>query len=147
MQHIRPGMCLFLFNYTGRMLHGIYEAVGEGALNIEPSAWTDGKGRTQFPAQVILSIYKQSQIVMLSMILEMTTYFYVLCQTGSTLFCEPVSKLQSVINQPDCFVDAGASCCAYHFVDLSVSPWDCLVAYALMANWLLLSLNACSILL
>jgi hypothetical protein len=81
------------------MLHGIYEAVGEGALNIEPSAWTDGKSRTQFPAQVILSIY-----------------FYILCQTGSTVFCEPVPKLQSVINQPDCLVNPGAPCrCAYHF--------------------------------
>lgn len=54
-QHIRPGMCLFLFNYSGRLLHGIYEAVGDGALNIDPSAWTEGKGKTNFPAQVIIS--------------------------------------------------------------------------------------------
>lgn len=53
-QHIRPGMCLFLFNYSGRLLHGIYEAVGDGALNIDPSAWTEGKGKTNFPAQVII---------------------------------------------------------------------------------------------
>lgn len=52
-QHIRPGMCLFLFNYSGRMLHGIYEAAGEGALNIDATAWTDNKGRTPFPAQVL----------------------------------------------------------------------------------------------
>jgi hypothetical protein len=56
-QHIRPGTCLFLFNYSGRLLHGIYEAVGDGALNIDPSAWTEGRGRTQFPAQVIIAFY------------------------------------------------------------------------------------------
>lgn len=55
-QHIRPGTCLFLFNYSGRLLHGIYEAVGDGALNIDPSAWTEGRGRTQFPAQVKFKI-------------------------------------------------------------------------------------------
>ena len=54
-QHIRPGISLFLFNYSGRLLHGIYEAVGDGALNIDPSAWTEGRGKTQFPAQVIIS--------------------------------------------------------------------------------------------
>lgn len=48
-------MCLFLFNYSGRLLHGIYEAVGDGALNIDPSAWNEGRGKTQFPAQVIIS--------------------------------------------------------------------------------------------
>lgn len=55
-QHIRPGMCLFLFNYSGRLLHGIYEAAGDGALNIDPSAWTEGKGKTNFPAQVKFKI-------------------------------------------------------------------------------------------
>ncbi|KAG0561927.1 hypothetical protein KC19_9G104000 [Ceratodon purpureus] len=55
-QHIRPGMCLFLFNYSGRLLHGIYEAVGDGALNIDPTAWTEGRGKTQFPAQVKFKI-------------------------------------------------------------------------------------------
>lgn len=54
-QHIRPGLCLFLFNYSGRLLHGIYEAAGDGAVNIDPSAWTEGRGKTQFPAQVKFS--------------------------------------------------------------------------------------------
>ncbi|KAL2651353.1 hypothetical protein R1flu_019481 [Riccia fluitans] len=53
-EHIDPGMPLFLFNYNDRKMHGIFEAVSEGALNINAYAWTAGDSvtRTQFPAQV-----------------------------------------------------------------------------------------------
>ncbi|KAL3700377.1 hypothetical protein R1sor_018399 [Riccia sorocarpa] len=53
-EHIEPGMPLFLFNYNDRRMHGIFEAVSEGGLNINPYGWTgtDSGARTQFPAQV-----------------------------------------------------------------------------------------------
>ncbi|KAG6552851.1 hypothetical protein Mapa_005506 [Marchantia paleacea] len=53
-EHIDIGMPLFLFNYNDRKMHGIFEAVSEGGLNINSYAWTgnDSGCRTQFPAQV-----------------------------------------------------------------------------------------------
>ncbi|CAM6024266.1 unnamed protein product [Sphagnum balticum] len=56
-KHIEAGMPLFLFNYVGRTMHGIFEATGDGALNINPNAWqADKTSRTQFPAQVKFSV-------------------------------------------------------------------------------------------
>ncbi|XP_078445040.1 influenza virus NS1A-binding protein [Wolffia australiana] len=50
---IEPGLPLFLFNYSDRKLHGIFEAAGYGQMNIDPYAWTEeGNSRTAFPAQV-----------------------------------------------------------------------------------------------
>ncbi|CAA0836250.1 Unknown protein [Striga hermonthica] len=52
-QNIEPGLPLFLFNYSDRKLHGIYEAVSSGQLNINQYAWTaGGSDKTKFPAQV-----------------------------------------------------------------------------------------------
>ncbi|CAN1276897.1 B2 protein, partial [Linum perenne] len=54
---IDPGLPLFLFNYSDRKLHGIFEAVCSGKMNIDPYGWTnDGSERTQYPAQVTLSL-------------------------------------------------------------------------------------------
>ncbi|XP_072981146.1 uncharacterized protein [Typha angustifolia] len=58
--NIKPGLPLFLFNYSDRKLHGIYEAASDGQMNIDPYAWTDGgTRRTSFPAQVRICIKKQ----------------------------------------------------------------------------------------
>ncbi|KAB2630430.1 hypothetical protein D8674_007949 [Pyrus ussuriensis x Pyrus communis] len=52
-KNITPGLPLFLFNYSDRKLHGIFEATGLGQMNINPYGWsTDGSERTQYPAQV-----------------------------------------------------------------------------------------------
>lgn len=52
-QKIDTGLPLFLFNYSDRTLHGIFEAAGSGQLNIDPYGWTsDGSERTSYPAQV-----------------------------------------------------------------------------------------------
>ncbi|KAL3617445.1 hypothetical protein CASFOL_037766 [Castilleja foliolosa] len=52
-KNIEPGLPMFLFNFSDRKLHGIYEAVGSGKMNIDPYAWTaGGSDRTNFPAQV-----------------------------------------------------------------------------------------------
>ncbi|KAJ3693805.1 hypothetical protein LUZ60_009285 [Juncus effusus] len=52
-RNIEQGLPLFLFNYSDRQLHGIFEAAGPGQMNIDPYAWSeDGHIRTPFPAQV-----------------------------------------------------------------------------------------------
>eukprot|EP00854_Cymbomonas_tetramitiformis_P001433 gene1433-2052_t len=59
-EYIVVGMPLFLFNYSDRTLHGIFKAVSEGELDINPSGWTTGgKGKTQYPAQVRCELYLQ----------------------------------------------------------------------------------------
>ncbi|XP_019158186.1 PREDICTED: uncharacterized protein LOC109154902 [Ipomoea nil] len=57
---VSPGLPLFLFNYSDRKLHGIFKAVGNGQLNIDPHAWTGGSVElTEYPAQVQFYIYKR----------------------------------------------------------------------------------------
>jgi len=52
-KNVKPGMPLFLFNYSDRKMHGIFEAACAGQLNIDQFAWSDGgRIKTQFPAQV-----------------------------------------------------------------------------------------------
>uniref|UniRef100_J3M4A1 DCD domain-containing protein n=2 Tax=Oryza brachyantha TaxID=4533 RepID=J3M4A1_ORYBR len=52
-RNIKPGLPLFLFNYSDRTLHGIFEAASPGQMYIDPYAWSqDGSLRTCFPAQV-----------------------------------------------------------------------------------------------
>lgn len=61
---IKPGLPLFLFNYSDRKLHGIFEALSQGQMNINSNAWTqDGDASdynniygTPFPAQVKIRI-------------------------------------------------------------------------------------------
>ncbi|KAJ4820963.1 DCD (Development and cell death) domain protein [Rhynchospora pubera] len=51
---IRPGLPLFLYNYSTHQLHGIFEAASFGGTNIDRTAWEDKKcpGESRFPAQV-----------------------------------------------------------------------------------------------
>lgn len=51
---IQPGLTLYLFNYSDRMLHGIFEAVSTGQMNLNPNAWAASEGveRTPYPSQV-----------------------------------------------------------------------------------------------
>ncbi|XP_038885976.1 uncharacterized protein LOC120076281 [Benincasa hispida] len=52
-RNINPGLPLFLFNYSDRKLHGIFEATSNGNLNISPYAWAaDGMDYTPYSAQV-----------------------------------------------------------------------------------------------
>jgi len=52
-KNIDPGLPLFLFNYSKRVLHGIFEAASPGRMHINPYGWTiDGLERTSYPAQV-----------------------------------------------------------------------------------------------
>eukprot|EP00249_Psilotum_nudum_P024726 c29277_g2_i1 orf=654-3620(+) len=56
---IRKGMPLFLYNYSTRLLHGVFEAVSDGGYNLDPRAWENTDiskiGRapvSRYPAQV-----------------------------------------------------------------------------------------------
>ncbi|CAK7325940.1 unnamed protein product [Dovyalis caffra] len=61
-KNIDPGLPLFLFNYSDRKLHGIFEATSHGGWNIDPNAWTkDGSGTTLYSAQVRMRIQMQCQ--------------------------------------------------------------------------------------
>ncbi|KAL8517163.1 hypothetical protein ACS0TY_015396 [Phlomoides rotata] len=61
-QNIEPGLPLFLFNYSDKKLHGIFEAASSGKLNIDPYAWTNGGSeKTQFPAQIQVRVRLQCQ--------------------------------------------------------------------------------------
>ncbi|CAM0957565.1 unnamed protein product [Alopecurus aequalis] len=52
-RNVKAGLPLFLFNYTDRRLHGVFEAASPGQHSIDPYAWSDdGTLRTPFPAQV-----------------------------------------------------------------------------------------------
>ncbi|KAF3625841.1 hypothetical protein FXO38_26150 [Capsicum annuum] len=52
-KNINVGLTLFLFNYSDRKLHGIFEAASPGKLNINPYGWTsDGTENTPYAAQV-----------------------------------------------------------------------------------------------
>lgn len=62
-KNIEPGLPLFLFNYSDRKLHGIYEAASSGQMNIDPYGWTrDGSQKTQYPAQVSTLRYIKDMI-------------------------------------------------------------------------------------
>lgn len=52
---VKVGMVLFLFEYENRKLHGVFEAVSDGEVNIVPSAYRNTTGKS-FPAQVLLLI-------------------------------------------------------------------------------------------
>jgi hypothetical protein len=52
-RNIKPGLPLFLFNYSDRKLHGLFEAASPGQVSIDPYVWSkDGSLSTAFPAQV-----------------------------------------------------------------------------------------------
>ena len=36
----QPGTLLFLYNFSARVLYGVFEALGEPGMDICPSAWT-----------------------------------------------------------------------------------------------------------
>ncbi|KAG7019415.1 hypothetical protein SDJN02_18376 [Cucurbita argyrosperma subsp. argyrosperma] len=51
---IKSGMILFLFEYENRVLHGVFQAVSDGAINIVPHAYSSSG--QQFPSQVKFSV-------------------------------------------------------------------------------------------
>ncbi|KAL9268229.1 Kelch-like protein, partial [Drosera capensis] len=56
-KNVTVNMPLFLFNYSDRKLHGIFEAAGPGQMNLDTCAWTlEGSEKTSFPAQVRVKV-------------------------------------------------------------------------------------------
>lgn len=59
-RNIEAGLPLFLFNYSDRKLHGIYEAASHGQMHIDAYAWTNNSATTtSFPAQVRVRMKEQ----------------------------------------------------------------------------------------
>eukprot|EP00210_Caulerpa_lentillifera_P005495 g5255.t1 len=59
-QNVKPGMLIFLFNYSSREMHGVFRATSKGQLNINPHAWTRrGQKKTMYPAQVEVEIFQK----------------------------------------------------------------------------------------
>ncbi|XP_058732585.1 uncharacterized protein LOC131604113 [Vicia villosa] len=60
-ENINPKMPLFLFNYSDRKLHGVFEATSNGKMFIDPYAWIsdDYTDETQYPAQVKVRVQVQ----------------------------------------------------------------------------------------
>ncbi|XP_076913529.1 uncharacterized protein LOC143572193 isoform X2 [Bidens hawaiensis] len=61
-EKVGPGLPLFLFNYTDKKLHGVFEAASRGKKDIDPYAWTsEGKQKTPFAAQVQVRVRSPRQ--------------------------------------------------------------------------------------
>lgn len=58
-QHVRPSMVLFLFNFSTRELHGIFRAITGGKLDSEPSG-VNPEWATKFPAQAKQTLFLQN---------------------------------------------------------------------------------------
>ncbi|CAH1438798.1 unnamed protein product [Lactuca virosa] len=61
-KNIKEGLVLFLFNYSDRKLHGVFEAASPGSMNINRYAWvadTEDCGYTHYPAQVRVRVRQQ----------------------------------------------------------------------------------------
>lgn len=62
-RNVYPCLQLFLFNYSNRELHGIFEAASQGQRYLDSSAWTSGEPTcekselTPYPAQVRSRIF------------------------------------------------------------------------------------------
>jgi len=53
-KNVKAGIILFLFEFEERKLHGVFEAITDGGMNIAPQAYvSSGK---QFPQVVIFTI-------------------------------------------------------------------------------------------
>lgn len=55
MKNVSIGLRLYLFNYSDRKLHGIFQAVSPGQMNINRYAWAacEGVESTPYPSQVM----------------------------------------------------------------------------------------------
>lgn len=81
--NIDPGLPLFLFNYSDRKLHGIFEAASSGQMNINTYGWTaDGAERTPYPAQVL----PESSMLVLFLLIHMTLTNTMVITKNNALF-------------------------------------------------------------
>lgn len=109
-KHISRGLVLFLFNYSDRTLHGIFEAVTPGQMNIDRHAWTEDGGDTPYPAQVKVCVQRrcctltedQFRPIISSNYYEQSLFWFELDRSQT-------SKLVSLFNSLPCDVDASTS--------------------------------------
>ncbi|KAL3732424.1 hypothetical protein ACJRO7_029143 [Eucalyptus globulus] len=90
---IEPGLALFLFNYSDRKLHGVFEATSRGQMNIDIRAWTkEPSEETPYPAQVKVKrridcqplVEEQFQPVIISNYCSTTHFWFELDQEQTT---------------------------------------------------------------
>ena len=90
---IVPGLPLFLFNYSDRKLHGIFEAAGPGLMNIDPYGWTDqGKERTPFPAQVEIVFHSSLPFMLFLPYFHIDLFLNVQAPIFSKILCHPLEE-------------------------------------------------------
>ncbi|XP_074341158.1 uncharacterized protein LOC141678697 isoform X1 [Apium graveolens] len=106
-KNITRGLVLFLFNYSDRTLHGIFEAVTPGQMNIDRHAWTEDGADTPYPAQVKVCLKKhcctltedQFRPIIASNYYEQSLFWFELDRSQT-------SKLVSLFNSLPCDADA-----------------------------------------
>lgn len=109
-KNISRGLVLFLFNYSDRTLHGIFEAVTPGQMNIDRHAWTEDGADTPYPAQVKVCLQRrcctltedQFRPIISSNYYEQSLFWFELDRSQT-------SKLVSLFNSLPCDADASTS--------------------------------------
>ena len=100
---------LFLFNYKRRTLHGVFEAIAPGALNIDPEAWTGFEslagftrnkstragGGSPFPAQVRFQVVHEFAPLPEAKFRHIVTYKASTNQFDFMLTAEQVSQIMT----------------------------------------------------
>lgn len=103
MKNVSTGLPLFLFNYSDRTLHGIFEAAGPGQMNIDPYAWiaNEGTERTAYPAQVYKLLVLHALYHMVWQINECIVLFSFKVRVSVRKRCQPLfeDKFGPVIGQ------------------------------------------------
>ncbi|XAR55778.1 hypothetical protein NMG60_11035979 [Bertholletia excelsa] len=101
-KNINPGLPLFLFNYSDRKIHGIFESASSGQMNIDPYAWTAcGSDRTPYPAQVQIRVRlqcrplseEQFKPIIIDNYYSQNHFWYELDHTQTTKLCSLLASL------------------------------------------------------
>lgn len=115
-QYVDVGMPIFLFNYSDKMMHGIFRAVSPGTQNINPKGWTriSGTSYTRYPAQVRVELFEQCKPIVdrdfkqaiAGAFFTEKQFNYQLTRTEARRLCEMFSKsagrrLYQATAQPD----------------------------------------------
>ncbi|KAI3952139.1 hypothetical protein MKW98_005834 [Papaver atlanticum] len=62
-KEIKPGLPFFLFNYSDRQIHGIYEAASNGEMNINPYGLSED-GSHMYPSPKVNDLLMQKTFLL-----------------------------------------------------------------------------------
>ncbi|WOH11291.1 hypothetical protein DCAR_0830772 [Daucus carota subsp. sativus] len=109
-KNISRGLVLFLFNYSDRTLHGIFEAATPGEMNIDRHAWTEDGVDTPYPAQVKVSLHRRCCTLTEDQFIPIiSSNYYEQGLFWFELDRSQTSKLVSLFNSLPCDADASTS--------------------------------------